>query len=121
MESSDYFFDTYALVELFEENQSFSPYRDARMFLIDLNLFEMHHYLLKRGLRRDAALILDQLFPFIMPLTKEDIALAAELKLALKQLSPADCLGYVVAQRLGVKFLTGDRAFQGMKDVEWVR
>lgn len=45
----------------------------------------------------------------------------ARLKHQQKDLSIADCVGYVTAQRLGVKFLTGDKAFKGMKNVGWVR
>ena len=32
-----------------------------------------------------------------------------------------DCVGYVVAKRVGVKFLTGDREFKDMPNVEFVK
>ena len=32
-----------------------------------------------------------------------------------------DCIGYMTAKRLGVKFLTGDREFEGMDNVEFVK
>ena len=38
-----------------------------------------------------------------------------------KKLSLIDCLGYVLAKSLGVKFLTGDREFEGMDNVEFVK
>ncbi len=38
-----------------------------------------------------------------------------------KDLSYADSIGYVLAQRHGLRFLTGDRAFQGMDNVAFVR
>ena len=36
-------------------------------------------------------------------------------------LSYADCIGYITAQIHNMKFLTGDKHFKGMKDVEFVR
>jgi len=36
-------------------------------------------------------------------------------------LSYADALGYEVAQRMGMKFLTGDEAFKGLENVEFVK
>ena len=36
-------------------------------------------------------------------------------------LSYADALGYEVALRLGVRFLTGDEAFKGLENVEFVK
>lgn len=32
-----------------------------------------------------------------------------------------DCVGYVVSQRLGMKFLTGDKEFRGLPNVEFVQ
>jgi len=36
-------------------------------------------------------------------------------------LSYADALGYEVAQRMGTKLLTGDEAFKGLENVEFVK
>ena len=36
-------------------------------------------------------------------------------------LSYADGLGYEVAQRMEIKFLTGDEAFKGLENVEFVK
>ena len=38
-----------------------------------------------------------------------------------KKLSLIDCLGYVIAKSLGMRFLTGDREFEGMANVEFVK
>ena len=38
-----------------------------------------------------------------------------------KNLSPADCIGYTMAVKLNLKFLTGDRQFENMDNVEFVR
>ena len=38
-----------------------------------------------------------------------------------QDLSAADCIGYVMAIKLGLKFLTGDRQFRDMAGVEFVK
>jgi uncharacterized protein len=49
---------------------------------------------------------------------------AAQRKLATgegKKLSTIDCVGYSVANRLNIPFLTGDREFADMDNVQFVR
>jgi len=53
--------------------------------------------------------------------TSGDIKQATELKLRKKVMSFADVIGYVMARKYGVKFLTGDEDFRGMKNVEFVK
>ncbi len=38
-----------------------------------------------------------------------------------RNLSLTDALGYTLARRLGIPFLTGDREFEGLDGVEFVR
>lgn len=38
-----------------------------------------------------------------------------------KDLSYADCIGYTYAKRHGMKFLTGDRQFERMQNVEYAK
>ncbi len=38
-----------------------------------------------------------------------------------KRLSYVDCVGYFLAAKLGARFLTGDSAFEGMPNVEFVK
>ena len=58
-----------------------------------------------------------------MDYDKEIIQSAAEFKLANKSrnLSMADCIGYKLSEFLGIKFLTGDRQFEGLPNVEFVK
>ncbi len=37
-----------------------------------------------------------------------------------KRLSFADCIGYATARKFGAKFVTGDYAFKGLENVEFV-
>ena len=38
-----------------------------------------------------------------------------------KQLSIPDAIGYIIANRLNIKFLTGDEAFRNIENVEFVK
>lgn len=38
-----------------------------------------------------------------------------------RRLSMTDCVGYCTAKKLGVKFLTGDKEFEDMENVEFVK
>jgi len=51
----------------------------------------------------------------------EASALRIELKKQGKNLSLIDALGYVLAKRLGIPFLTGDRDFENLDRVEYVK
>ena len=35
--------------------------------------------------------------------------------------SHVDCIGYILARKFNVKFLTGDREFKGLENVEFVK
>ena len=66
-----------------------------------------------------------QTFVTIVQPTDEDYAEASALRIELKKrgrnLSLIDALGYVLAKRLGIPFLTGDREFKDLDGVEYVR
>lgn len=59
------------------------------------------------------------------PVTTRDIKDAAKLRLRTKvrkiDLSYADAIGYMVAERTEARFLTGDDSFQHLSNVEFVR
>ena len=44
-----------------------------------------------------------------------------DLKTTHRKLSIPDAIGYTVARRLNIKFLTGDKDFEGMENVEFVK
>ena len=50
---------------------------------------------------------------------KEAIQFRKTLK--KRRLSYADCIGYIYAKRHGMKFLTGDKEFENLPGVEFVK
>ena len=60
-------------------------------------------------------------FDFVVDVRLADIKNAMDLKTTKRNLSIPDAVGYTVAKRLGIKFLTGDTDFEDMENVEFVK
>lgn len=52
---------------------------------------------------------------------REGMKLRLKMMIAKINLSYADSIGYVISKRLGTKYLTGDKAFRTLTNVEFVR
>lgn len=118
-----YFFDTYALVEMSLQNQNYRRFVDFTLTVSPLNVGEFYVYLLRTYGKETAKEKLEALSFKMVELTEDIIIEAAEFKLAnnKKEVSWADCIGYMAAQKLGLKFLTGDSQFKGLPNVEFVK
>jgi predicted nucleic acid-binding protein len=116
-----YFFDTYALFEILNNNPKYQKYLDADFAVSILNLYEFYYNLIKEDNSEEKArLELNSLMPKSTGIIEEDIINSSNLKLKNKELSVPDCFGYVIAKRLKIKFLTGDKEFKNMDNVEFV-
>ena len=117
------FFDTYAFFELFEGNTSYGPYAEGiAIITTKLNLMEFHYGLLIRCGKEVADANYYELLKFAVEVSDKTIIMANELKAAMKgkNVSYVDCIGYVVAITCNVPFLTGDKQFSRMDNVEYV-
>lgn len=118
-----YFFDSYALIELFKGNKNYAKYTKFRPVLTKLNLFEVYHFFLKEGKEKAGNNFIHPLFLFAQDYPLDVIKAAAKLRATLNQrdLSMTDCVGYCFAKFFGIKFLTGDKQFEDMDNVEFVK
>jgi len=123
MTTADFFFDSYALIEIIKGNERYARYMRSGMIFTKLNLFETYYAFLRENLPTVAENVLIKYYPFNVDFEQSDIQAAAQLKLLYRKrkLSMADCIGYVLAQRAGMKFLTGDRDFADLPGVEFVK
>jgi len=119
-----YFFDSYAFFEMLKGNPDYAAYeKDTAFVTTKLNLLELHYGLLleKGGKVADScfARFESRAVDFDSEILKE----ASRFRAAHKKmgLSYIDCIGYVMAKFMGVKFLTGDRQFKEMENVEFVK
>ena len=121
--TEEYFFDTYAIFEIIGGNKSYEKYTDKVITLTKLNIFELFYNALKDFGEQEANKIIEIYYPSVVEYNKEVIKEAAKLRLKYKKrdLSMADCIGYIVAKKLGIKFLTGDKEFEDLENVEFVK
>ncbi|MBW2970389.1 PIN domain-containing protein [Candidatus Woesearchaeota archaeon] len=117
-----YFFDSYAIIELIRGNPNYVPYGECRMATTALNLIEVHYILLREHDLKTADAFLKALTKTAIPF-EQFISRANTMKLQLnkRNISAADCVGYITAASLGIKFLTGDKEFENLENVEFVK
>src|SRR3989338_907162 len=123
MDDKVYFFDSYALAEINKGNPNYKFCLTAKIVLTKLNIFEIYHGILRDMGEKEAERFFEEYYQFVIDFNRDDIREAAKLKLQYKKrnLSMTDCIGYVLAKRWGIKFLTGDKEFKDLSNVEFVK
>ena len=118
-----FFFDTYAFFEILNGSENYRKYISVRIITSKLNLFELYSKILRESNEEEAHIALEEYYPFVKDFDQEVIIAAAKLKKELnkRDVSMTDCIGYALAKQLGIKFLTGDRVFEHMENVEFVK
>ena len=119
-----YFFDTYAFVEIIKNNTNYLNYiKGIDIVTTKLNLMELHYMLLRTCGKKDADKYYNLLLPYIIEVEDDIIKQANEFKLLHKKikLSYIDCIGYIISKMNNIKFLTGDKEFKDMENVEFVK
>lgn len=121
MHNATLFFDTYALFEIIRGNPKYDPYRHVTAVTSIFNLAELNYGLKKETTTETANNFTEKFSSILVQVTVEDVKNAMSLRLKHKDLSIPDAIGYTIAQRLNIKFLTGDEDFRYIKDVEFVK
>ncbi len=116
-----YFFDTYALIELTKNNPNYVEYSDELVITTIFNLVELHYSVFRDFDEEKAKTIYYKFKECINEVSDEIIFEASKLKLKNKKLSYTDCVGYTFALRHNLKFLTGDKEFRDMDNVEFAQ
>ena len=120
----NFFFDTYALFEIIHKNENFLPYtKEIGIVITKLNLMELHYNLLKLYGKEIADKAYERFNEFCIDISDEIIKQANEFKLLnrKRKLSYVDCMGYMIAKSMNIKFLTGDKEFENFPNVEFVK
>jgi len=119
----DFFFDSYALFEIVHKNKNYSSYLKVGIVTTKLNVVELHYRLLSLYGEEIADIAFNRFIPFIVEISNEIIKEANAFKLLNKKrnLSYVDCIGYILARSMNLKFLTGDKQFEKLEGVEFVK
>jgi len=122
-----YYADTYALVEILRGNPAYEKYSEEELITSEFNLLELA-YALVRDYGVDRALVILRMVRAsvdIVTPTNEDYVEAAALCIKLRRekrsLSIIDALGYALARKHRALFLTGDKEFKDLEEVEYVK
>ena len=120
---ANFLFDTYAFLEMLKGNERYEAYLDSGIVTTKLNLFELYLVVCRTEGEKQADIIFQKYYRFAGDFDAEVIKEAAKLKIFLnkRDVSMTDCIGYTFAKQLGIKFLTGDSAFEDLDDVEFVK
>jgi uncharacterized protein len=119
-----FFFDSYAFFEIIEGNRNYKNYtKNIAIITTKLNLMELHYGLLRRYGKKTADEYYNKFKKYTIDISDEVIKKANDLKMALRQrkFSYIDCVGYILAITMNIKFLTGDKEFKHLNNVEYVR
>ena len=118
-----FFLDTYAMVEIIRGNKAYEKYLSHELFTSILHLYEFYYDLIKNYPSEEAKQLYLKFLDCMIPIKNEHVFNAAQFKLLHHQkgISYADALGYVMAIQENMKFLTGDKEFKEMKNIEFVK
>lgn len=123
MQNDVYFFDSYAIIEILRGNENYLRYTKSTILTTKLNLFEVYYCLLREVGENKANHFLKSYSEYVVDFDDSVVKASAKLRFKYKKrkLSMTDCIGYCVAKKWGVPFLTGDREFEDIASVEFVK
>ena len=118
-----YFFDTYAIAEILNGNPDYIKYSGKPVTITIYNLAEIYWHALREYSAEEADDIYNDYKDAVNEIDDETLKEAMKFRKEHKKkdLSYADCIGYIYALRHNMIFLTGDKEFEGLKNLEYVK
>ena len=125
MQKRRFVYDSYAVMAYLSGNPNYLIYFEENDgFLTKLNLMEICYRTFELHGAEAAAQVLKGFAKYVIDFGLADIEGSMKLRLKLKKkgrdISYADALGYYLALKSKVKFLTGDKWFKELSGVEFV-
>ena len=115
------FFDTYAFFEIIRGNSKYEKYDNENAITTIFNIAEFNFALKREFDIQTADTYTDKYSQFIIDVEVEDVKKAMTFRIKYRKLSMPDAIGYIIAQKYGIKFLTGDEEFKDFPNVEFVK
>jgi uncharacterized protein len=118
-----YFYDSYAVIEMLKGNQNYIKYKDFSAILSQWNLAEIYYNSIINLIIGDPNEIFDFYKDAVVEIDDDTLKEAMKFRKENKKkdVSYADCIGYIYAKRHKMKFLTGDKEFEKLSNVEFVK
>ncbi|MBI3051079.1 hypothetical protein HYY74_01340 [Candidatus Woesearchaeota archaeon] len=115
--------DTYALMEIQLANPKFAQLTDEEFTITEWTLTEFYRVLLRENISPAARYWVNKFIPFCshvpMPILLNAIDFRSQNK--KRELSIFDCVGYIFSRDKNYKFVTGDKEFENMPGVLFIR
>ncbi|MBU4070257.1 MAG: PIN domain-containing protein [Nanoarchaeota archaeon] len=118
-----YFYDTYAIISLIEGDKNYDKYKKNIITTNLLNLAEIYNIFLRTHGKQTASYWIKKLNFNLLELDEDSLFKAVEFRFYNKKenLSLTNCIGYILALKNNMTFLTGDEKFENKKNVEFVK
>jgi len=122
MNENTFLFDTYAILEIINGNKNYEKYLDSVIIINDFIFAELCYKLLREGVDSGEDYI-ERYSKFILEVEPIIIKEAMLFRIAniKRKASMTDCVSYIMARKLNIKFLTGDKEFKDFPGVEFVK
>ena len=118
-----YFFDTYAIIEIINGNNNYERFENELITTSALNIGELYYSLLREHGKKTAEYWTRRFNYDLIEIDVDSVIKAAKFRFVnkRKKFSYIDCIGYMLALNKNIKFLTGDKGFKDMENVEFVK
>ncbi|MFH1391915.1 MAG: PIN domain-containing protein [Candidatus Diapherotrites archaeon] len=119
-----FFADTYAIIDFLKGNPRYKKYFVQHDFITTkLNLLELYYSALSEESQELADEYYNSFLSKTIEIEDDDFKKAAKFKFKHKKqnISYVDAIGYQIANSRKIKFLTGDKEFRKMSNVEFVK
>ncbi|MBI2631601.1 PIN domain-containing protein [Candidatus Pacearchaeota archaeon] len=122
-EKVSYFFDSYAVIEILKENPNYAKFKEQPITIVLWNLAEIYYHCINSNLEKEADNLYSKFRKSVVEIDDETLQEAMKFKKEHKKqdLSYADCIGYIYAKKHNMVFLTGDKEFENLENVEFVK
>lgn len=119
----NYFSDSYAIIALAEGSPSYSKFQGIQIVTSVLNIGEIYHIILRKHGKDKADSWFKNINFELIDITPKIIIDAIYFRHInrKKDMSLVDAVGYILSLKHKIKFLTGDRQFEHMPNVEFVK
>lgn len=115
--------DTYALVEIHDGNPKFLYLLTDNIVITDITMAEFYGVLYNRFDKLTADYWYRKFQTSCAAVSQEILIHASMMKVDMKKqnISFIDCVGYTFAKENNCSFVTGDKEFEHMKGVEFIK
>ena len=124
MAMNKYFWDTYAIIEFIHGNPNFAKFINEPVVITIFNLTEIFWTALNEYEEEKANKIYEHYKKCVIKIDDETIKEAIKFRKKVykkSKISYANAIGYISALKNNLKFLTGDKEFKNLDNVEFVK